>query len=135
MSLVGQTLDWLGDGDHWSGVDGVPHRLLVHLGLTGAAVGLATAFALPLALWLGHSRRAGRFGDLVVSLSNASRALPVFGVLIVLAATPLGLHDRTTILALTLFAVPPLLSNAYVGIRGVDADVVEAARGNGMRSR
>jgi osmoprotectant transport system permease protein len=132
MSLVGETLDWLADGDHWSGADGVPHRLLVHLGLTGAAVGLATAFALPLALWLGHSPHAGRFGNAVVSLSNASRALPVFGVLIVLAATPLGIQSRTTIIALTIFAVPPLLSNAFVGIRGVDPDVVEAARGNGM---
>jgi osmoprotectant transport system permease protein len=34
--------------------------------------------------------------------------------------------------ALTLFALPPLLTNAFVGVRGVDADVVEAARGNGM---
>lgn len=132
MSLVADTVSWLTDGSHWSGTDGVPHRLLVHLGLSGAAVGIACLVALPLAVWLGHSRRLGRLGSVVVTVSNASRALPVFGVLIVLAATPLGIGNRSTVLALTLFAVPPLLSNAFVGVRGVDADVVEAARGNGM---
>lgn len=132
MSLVADTLSWLADGAHWSGRDGVPHRLVAHLELTVVAVAIACVIALPLAVWLGHSRRAGRFGNLVVTLSNATRALPVFGVLIVLSATSLGVGNRSTILALSLFAIPPLLSNAYVGIRGVDADVVEAARGSGM---
>ncbi len=132
MSLVDDTLVWLGDKAHYRGPDGVLHRLVEHVELTAAAVGIAAAIALPLALWLGHTRQAPRFGVTVLSLSNASRAVPVFAVLVLLAATPVGFGNRATVLALVLFAVPPLLTNAYVGVRGVDRDVVEAARGNGM---
>lgn len=132
MSLVDDTLVWLGDKAHYRGPDGVLHRLVEHLELTAAAVGIAAAIALPLALWLGHTRQAPRLGVTVLSLSNASRAVPVFAVLVLLAATPVGFGNRATVLALVLFAVPPVLTNAYVGVRGVDRDVVEAARGNGM---
>jgi osmoprotectant transport system permease protein len=130
MSLVTDTANWLLDGAHWSGADGVPHRLLVHLGISAAAVGLALLLALPPAVLLGHLR--SRWGDVLVAVSNATRALPVFGVLIILASTSLGLSTSSTVLALTLFAIPPLLSNTFLGIRDVDTDVVEAARGNGM---
>jgi osmoprotectant transport system permease protein len=128
--VIHDVLVWLGDRAHYRGDDGVPHRLLVHLEVSGAAVGLACLVALPLAIVLGHRR--SRLGSAVVTLSNATRALPVFGVLILLAATSLGTTNKSAVLALALFAVPPLLTNAYVGVRGVDADVVEAARGNGM---
>jgi osmoprotectant transport system permease protein len=132
VSLVGDTLVWLGDKAHYRGVDGVPHRLIEHLWISGAAVGLAAVVALPLAVWLGHSRRLARLGEAVVSLSNATRAVPVFAVLVLLAATPVGFGNRATVLALIVFAAPPLLTNSYVGARGVDEDVVEAARGSGM---
>lgn len=132
MSLVADTLVWLGDKAHYRGPDGVPHRLVEHLELTGVAVAIAALIALPLALWLGHTRRAARVGAAVLALSNSSRAVPVFAVLVLLAATPVGFGNRATVVALVLFAVPPLLINAYVGVRGVDRDVVEAARGNGM---
>ena len=130
MSLVADTAQWLLDGAHWSGQDGVPHRLLVHLGISAASVGLAALVALPPAVLLGHAR--SRWGNVLVAVSNATRALPVFGVLIILASTSLGLSTRSTVLALTLFAIPPLLSNAFLGVHDVDTDVVEAARGNGM---
>jgi osmoprotectant transport system permease protein len=102
----------------------------VHLGISAASVGLAALVALPPAVLLGHAR--SRWGIVLVAVSNATRALPVFGVLIILASTSLGLSTRSTVLALTLFAIPPLLSNAFLGVRDVDTDVVEAARGNGM---
>jgi osmoprotectant transport system permease protein len=132
MSLVGDTLVWLGDKAHYRGVDGVPHRLVEHLWISGAAVGLAALVALPLAVWLGHTRRLTGLGEAVVSLSNATRAVPVFAVLVLLAATPVGFGNRATVVALIVFAAPPLLTNTFVGVRGVDADVVEAARGSGM---
>jgi osmoprotectant transport system permease protein len=132
MSLLEDTLVWLGDRAHYRGVDGVPHRLVEHLWISGAALALAALVAFPLAVWLGHSRRFPRWGTAVLSLSNASRAVPVFAVLVMLAATPVGFGNRATIVALTLFALPPLLTNTFVGVRGVDRDVVEAARGNGM---
>jgi len=130
MSLVADVLVWLGDKAHYRGDDGVLHRLAVHLEVTGAAVGIACLVALPTAVWLGHRR--SRVGGLVVSAANATRALPVFGVLIVLASTSLGTTNKSAVAGLALFAVPPLLTNAYVGLRDVDPDVVEAARGNGM---
>lgn len=129
MSLVADTLAWLGDSSHWTGVDGVPHRLAEHLELSAAAVALACLVALPVAFALGHTRRGG---GLVVNVSNASRAVPTFAVLVLLAATPVGFGNRATVVALVLFALPPLLTNAYVGVRDVDSEVREAATGMGM---
>jgi len=129
VSLVADTARWLADGEHWTGSDGVPARLVEHLTVSGAAVALAALVALPVALWLGH---IGRGGLLVVGLANASRAVPTFGVLIILVATPVGFGDRATVVALLLFAIPAILTNAYVGVRDVDKDARDAARGMGM---
>ena len=120
---------WLSDPSHWTGPQGVPNRLLEHVGLSAAAVGLACVLAVPLALWLGHT---GRGGALAVNLANAGRAVPTFAVLVLLAIGPLGFGPQSTIAALVLFAVPPILVNGYVGMREVDRDVVEAARGVGL---
>jgi len=121
---------WLTSGKHWSGGGGVLHRLSEHLYLTGVCLLIACAVALPVALWLGH---IGRGGALAVNISNVGRAVPTFAVLVLLTLSPLGSHgDWPTIVALVLFALPPLLTNAYVGMRECDRDVVEAARGMGM---
>ncbi len=122
-------LDWFADPAHWRGPGGVPTRVLEHLGLTAAALGIACALAVPLALWLGH---VGRGGPLAVNLANVGRAVPTFAVLVLLAIGPLGFGPTATVTALVLFAVPPILTNAYVGVREVDRDVVEAARGLGL---
>lgn len=132
MSLVADTLVWLGDLAHYRGVDGVPHRLAEHLMLSGAAMGIAMLLALPLGACIGHGRRAPLLGAVLLAGTNASRAVPVFAVLVLLAATPVGFGNRATVLALVLFALPPLATNAYIGVRGVDRSVLEAARGNGM---
>lgn len=129
MSVVSDVVAWFADPEHWQGPGGVPTRLLEHLGLSAAALGLACAVAVPLALWLGH---VGRGGALAVNLGNIGRAVPTFAVLVLLAIGPLGFGPRATITALVLFAVPPILTNGYVGMREVDRDVVQAARGLGM---
>lgn len=129
MSTAGDTLSWLTDPAHWQGVDGVPHRLSEHLAVSGISVGLACLIALPAAFALGH---VGRGGPLAINLSNATRAVPTFGLLILLAVTPVGFGNRAAVVALTLFAIPPLLTNAYIGVRDVDRDIREAARGMGM---
>ncbi|MBW1598940.1 ABC transporter permease [Streptomyces sp. JJ38] len=129
-NIVTDTWEWLADGANWSGPGGVWERLGEHVFLTVACLALACAIALPLALWLGH---IGRGGALAVNLSNIGRAVPTFAVLVLLGLTPLGRHgDWPTVIALVLFAVPPLLTNAYVGMREADRGVVEAARGMGM---
>jgi len=132
MSIVNDTAAWLTDPDHWSGPDGIPHRLVEHLAVSGAAVGIACLIALPIAFVLGHT---GRGGGAAVNLSNASRAVPTFALLVLLAATPVGFGNRATVVALTVFAIPPLLTNAYIGVRDVDPEVREAARGMGMTGR
>lgn len=129
MSLVTDTARWLVDGAHWSGPDGIPTRLLEHLEVSGIAIGIAMVLALPVAFALGHARRGG---VAVVALANASRAMPVFALLIILVATPVGFGQTATVLALVVFAVPPLLTNAFIGVRDVDLGVREAARGMGM---
>ena len=99
-----------------------------HLLITITAVGVASAIALPLGTWLGHSRR-GSF--LVVSVTNAGRAVPSLGVVFLFfAVLGAGLFNIT--LALVLLAIPPILLNAYAGVRAVDPETVDAARGMGL---
>ncbi|MDN3297918.1 ABC transporter permease [Streptomyces ficellus] len=130
MGTVADAWVWLTTGTNWQGESGVGNRLGEHLWFTGVCLALSCLIALPLALWLGH---IGRGGALAVNLSNAGRAVPTLAVLVLLTITPLGRHgDLPTVIALVLFAVPPLLTNAYVGMREVDRAVVEAARGMGM---
>ncbi|NXY95077.1 ABC transporter permease [Streptomyces sp. BR123] len=130
MGVMGGAWDWLADGGHWSGENGVWHRLAEHACVSGIALAVACAVALPVGLWLGH---IGRGGALAVNISNAGRAVPVFAVLALFMVSPLrSAGYLPTVAALVLFAVPPLLTNAYVGMREVDRSVVEAARGMGM---
>jgi osmoprotectant transport system permease protein len=105
------------------------HRTLEHLQVSALALAVALLVGLPLALWLGHT---GRGGFVAVNSSNVGRALPTLALLALLLPV-FGLNDRTTIAALAALAIPPILTNAYTGIHGVDRDVVEAARGMGMR--
>lgn len=129
MSALADALAFLLDPDSWSGRSGIGVRLSEHLALSAGAVLVAAAIALPVAFALGHT---GRGGALVPALANASRAVPTFAVLILLAASYGEFGDRPTVIALVLFAVPPLLTNAHVGVRDVDREVREAARGMGM---
>ncbi|KIF78173.1 ABC transporter permease [Streptomyces sp. 150FB] len=130
MNTFAAAWSWLTSASHWSGSDGIGNRLAEHLFLTVACLALSCAVALPVALVLGH---LGKGGALAVNISNAGRAVPTFAVLVLLLLTPLGAYGQwPTIIALVLFAIPPLLTNTYVGMRGVDPDVVQAARGMGM---
>jgi osmoprotectant transport system permease protein len=99
-----------------------------HLKLCFAAMAIACAVALPVGLWLGHTRR-GAF--LAISVSNIGRAVPSIALLFVFFAF-LGAGFANVTLALTLLAIPPILTNAYVGVSEVDPDAVDAARGVGM---
>jgi osmoprotectant transport system permease protein len=131
MTWPGDVVAWFGDPAHWRGEGGVPNRLLEHVGLSAAAVGIACLLALPLALWLGH---VGRGGALAVNVSNVGRAVPTFAVLVLLALAPapFGLGTTSTLTALVLFAIPPILTNTYVGMRSVGREAGDAARGMGM---
>ncbi|GAA3908760.1 ABC transporter permease [Streptomyces sp. NPDC003631] len=133
MKTLDDTWNWLADSAHWAGDDGIWHRLAQHLVLTVACLVVSCLIALPVAFVLGH---IGKGGVLAVNISNVGRAVPTFAVLVLLLLTPVGAWgEGPTVVALVLFAVPPLLTNAYVGMREVDRDVVRAARGMGMTGR
>jgi osmoprotectant transport system permease protein len=102
-----------------------------HLELSGAALGIALVLALPLGLWLGHKHRGLGFAT---GVSTLGRALPST-VLIAFGLTLFGFGFWNTAAALVVLAVPPILTNAYLGIDTIDRDVVEAARGMGMSDR
>ncbi|MFJ8949752.1 ABC transporter permease [Streptomyces sp. NPDC102384] len=133
MNLLSDSWNWLADSAHWAGDNGVWHRLAQHVTLTVVCLVISCLIALPVALVLGH---LGKGGALAVNIANVGRAVPTFAVLVLLLLTPLGQYSEgPTVVALVLFAVPPLLTNAYVGMRGVDREVVRAARGMGMTGR
>lgn len=130
QSIWQQITTYLNDYYTWNGPTGLPHLTVVQLVVTFLAVGLAAAVALPAGVWLGHRRRAGA---LVTVVANATRSVPTYGLLVLFAGfVVIGVGNRAAVLALAVFAVAPLLTNAYAGVSGVDPDAVEAARGMGM---
>lgn len=130
--VLRQALVWLNDPLNWQGPRGVPALAAEHLAMSAAAVALAAVVALPVGIWLGHR---GRGGGLTVLTSNASRALPTLALLYVFATTGLGFGNRPTVVAAAIFAVPPILSNAFTGVREVDPAARDAAVGMGMSGR
>jgi osmoprotectant transport system permease protein len=120
---------WLTTAASWQGEDGILHRLWQHVWLSGVSVLVACLVALPIGIWLGH---LGRGGAIAINLANVGRAIPTLGIIILFAVSPLGLNTATLIATLVVFAVPPILANAYVGVSTVDSDAKESARGMGM---
>lgn len=138
MTLFGLTWDYLTTAASWTGDGALLDRLVEQLLLTITALGLGLVVALPLALWLGH---IGRGGFLAINVSNIGRAIPTFALLAVLVTAdwpgpahfgPYGRAGLATLIALALFALPPLVTNAYTAVRQVPDDVLEAAVGMGM---
>ncbi|HET7387614.1 MAG TPA: ABC transporter permease [Nocardioidaceae bacterium] len=139
MRLIYDAWAYLSDGAHWTGGGGMGQLMVQQLLLTFTALVLACLVGLPIAIVLGH---LGRGGFLAINISNVGRAVPTFAVLVLLSVGPagtavLGPYGRAglaTLIALVLFALPPIVTNAYVAVREVPADVREAAQGMGMRA-
>lgn len=134
MGWLADAIAWFADPGNWRGPAGVPTLVVEHLGLTAASLGIACLVALPLAVWLGHT---GRGGVLAIQVSNVGRAVPTLALLVVLvlADAPFGRSTTSALVAFTLFAIPPIVTNTYVGMRDVDRGAVDAARGMGMTGR
>jgi len=138
MNAFADTWRYLLDGENWQGRGGMLARLVEQLLVGGTALVLAVLIGLPIALWLGH---LGRGGFLAINISNIGRAVPTFALLALLVTAdwpgtdsfgPYGRAGLATLIALTLFALPPIITNAYVAIREVPDDVKESADGMGM---
>jgi osmoprotectant transport system permease protein len=131
VNYINQAVVWLNDPLNWTNPGtGIFALLEQHLRISAAAVLLGCLVAWPLGLWLGHS---GRGGGVVVVVSNVTLAVPTLALLSILPLIrAIGIGELPVILALTVFAIPPLLANAYTGLRAVDPEVREAARGMGL---
>jgi osmoprotectant transport system permease protein len=141
---VEQLLGFFTDTASWSGDTGIPNRLLEHLVLALLAVLTASAIALPLGFYIGHT---GRLQLLGINIANIGRAIPAYAMMVMLLPVMLGLapvlgYDPRLglrffpiFLAMVLLAIPPILVAAYAGLQEVDRDLIESSRGMGLTER
>jgi osmoprotectant transport system permease protein len=120
----------------WTGSRGLIDRTIAHLELAGLSMLIALIIAVPLGILVGHSRRGG---GVATTMVTAGRAVPTYAVIALLFPLAiiwgLGLGFWPSVVALVLLAIPPLYTNTYTGIRGVEPALVEAAKGVGMAGR
>jgi osmoprotectant transport system permease protein len=116
------------DSAHWHGYDGIPTRMREHIQYSLIALAIAAAIGLPVGLLTGHT---GRGGNTVAFVATAGRALPSFGLLVLMFVL-LGLGLTPVMIPLVVLAIPPILVTTYEAVRSVDPSPVDAARGMGM---
>src|SRR6476620_8566069 len=137
--MIGDVFGWLTDPSHWQSTTfdtGIWGQLGAHVFFCLIALAIALVLALPVGLWIGHTGKAAW----LVSGTNAARALPTVGVLVLLVVIIAPhFYGRTnagylipTEIVLVLLAVPPILSNTYAGVQNVEPAVRDAAFGMGM---
>jgi osmoprotectant transport system permease protein len=124
-----RVVDWY--GGNWSGSNGVLWSTWDTVRIAGEAILITLAVTLPIALFLGHK---GRGGFLAINVTNVGRALPAIAVLVI-AEQIWGIGAPPALATLVVLSIPPIMTATYNGIRQVDPDVVDAARGMGMRGR
>ena len=129
MHFLGEVVHWFTASSHWHGVGGIPHRVEQHVVMSVVVTVAAAAVALPIGVWLGH---VGRGGPLAVNVSNIGRAVPSFAVLVIAEQVSGEIGAVPAFAALFLLAMPPILTNAYTGVRGVDPELREASEGMGL---
>ena len=119
--------------DWFAATDDITENSLRHMYLSLSAVLMAAAVALPVGLYIGHRRR---FEFIAVTFANLGRAVPSFAIvslaLIASLRLGLGLGFWPTFVALFFLSLPPILINTNIGVKGVDPDTVESARGMGF---
>ena len=136
IDFLGEVIAWFGDTANWLGTAGILNRLRQHIQITAAATAVSTIIAIPPDVWLAHRRIGGTF---VVAAVNIGRAIPSFAIVVLFLPISirlgLGIGFWPTFLALLFLAVPPMFTNSYTGVAGVDPDLVEASLGMGMTDR
>jgi osmoprotectant transport system permease protein len=135
MGFLTEVAQWLTSSANWSGSDGIVVRAVSQVELSAAVIGASIVVGVGIGFALGHTGRGGFFA---VNAANAARAVPSLALLTLLVTWPVislksdGFY--ASFLALVALAIPPILTNAYVAMRGVDAEVIEAAKAVGMSS-
>jgi len=132
--FLSEVVAWFSEEGRWTGADGILPRTLEHLWLATLPMIIATALALPAAVWLAHRRKAEFAANAIV---NVGRAVPSFGLLILagvfFARAGVDLRFWPAVVALVALAIPPIFTNAYTAIVTVPPPTVEAARGLGYK--
>lgn len=130
MNLIVDAWAWIIAPEQWSGSYALPVLLLQQLGYTFAAVGIAALIAVPAGWAIGHT---GRGREVAVAISGAARAIPSFGLLILLVLV-LGVTRRpeAALITFVLLAIPSLLAGAYTGLQAIERSTIDAARAVGM---
>lgn len=128
VTLLNELVDFFADPANWTGSGGIPARLLEHVLYTVVALVVAFAIAFPVGLLIGHT---GSGALLAINVGNAARAIPTFGVLILVVLVA-GLGFLPVLVALVILGIPPILTATYAGIRNVEGSTIMAARGMGM---
>jgi osmoprotectant transport system permease protein len=134
MHAFVEAFEFIGRNGSIPGTPGLPtltHLALETLKVGAIGVAISVVIGVPLGIWLGHIHR-GSF--VAINLGNIGRALPSLAVLAIGDAF-LGLGLNVVELALVILAVPPIVTNSYLGVDGVDRELVDAARGMGMSER
>ncbi|GAB3265567.1 ABC transporter permease [Kineosporia babensis] len=133
--MINGIIEWLSDGEHWSGPDGITARLLEHLQYSFSALAVVLLIGIPIGLYIGHT---GKGSVAIAGSANALRALPTFGLLLYLV---IGYGDKLptdwiylgpSLFVLVVLGVPAVLSNTYAGVQNVDPAARDAAKGMGM---
>lgn len=128
MNILNFGHAFFSDAAHWHGYDGIPTRVWEHIEYSVLALVIAAAIGLPVGLVTGHT---GRGGNALAFIATAARALPSFGLLVLLFVL-LGLGMLPVMIPLVVLAIPPILVTTYEAVRSVDPSPVDAARGMGM---
>jgi osmoprotectant transport system permease protein len=136
MDTLMDALRWLADPANYSGTGSITTRVIEHIQISVQSLLLACLVSIPIGLYIGHRRR---FEFVAVTVGNLGRAIPSIAILSLFFfwtfAWPGTLGFWAVFFALFFLAVPPVLTNTYVGVKGVDRDTLEAARGMGMTER
>jgi osmoprotectant transport system permease protein len=128
VKFIFQERESISGGVQIGGIPELSELAATHMVVSIAALVIAAVAAIPLALWLGH---IGRGDFIATATSNVGRAVPSLALLAFFISF-VGLGYTNVIAVLVLLAIPPLITSTYVGMRQVDRDTVDAARGQGM---
>lgn len=130
MNLFLDAIAWLFAGAPGAGLDLIPVALAQHLAYTFVSVLIAALIAIPIGWAIGHS---GKGRDIAVAVSGAARAVPSFGLLLLLVLLLGVLHKpEAAIITFVLLGVPSILAGAYTGFEAIDRRVIDAGRSMGM---
>ena len=133
MNLFADAFAWILNPGNWEGRNSIPQFIGEHLWYTALAMILASAIAIPLGWYIGHT---GRGRDIAVATTGAARALPSFGLLFLFVMIGgVANRDSSVVIVLALLAIPPILAGAYAGFEAIDRRVIDAARSMGMTER